>query len=43
MTARTGRMTKDGDMPMPNVADAETHGTYAEGNYLIENTEFINF
>jgi len=30
-------------MPHPNVADMGTHGSFGEGNYLIENTEFINF
>jgi len=43
MTGRIGTKTKDGDMPHPNVADMETHATFTEGNYLIENIEFINF
>jgi len=43
MTGRIGMKVADSDMPHPNVADKGTHPTFAEGNYLIENTEFINF
>jgi len=43
MAGRSGSKAHDGDMPHPNVADMKTHGVYAEGNYNIENTEFINF
>lgn len=30
-------------MPHPNIADMGTHGGYAEGNYYVENVEFVNF